>query len=115
MKKLLLLTILYTYLLTSYPLHVSASSPSITGFTPSGIFYQAITISETYDSLIVPYANTISLTKEITYSGIIIPDNSISWKETISGTTYSGTLYLQSFHYSNSKTIATYKGTLTAE
>ena len=115
MKKILILSIICTYLFTNYPLQVSASSNSITGFTPSGIFYQAITISETYDSLIVPYANTISLTKEITYSGIIIPDNSISWKETISGTTYSGTLYLQSFHYSNSKTIATYKGTLTAE
>ena len=96
-------------LLICFPTHISANSPSITGYTQDGIFYEAITLEENLNFTIVPFSDTMSLTKEITYNGIITPKNSITWSETISGTTFSGTLYLQSFYYSNNKTIATYK------
>ena len=91
----------------------AASSPSVTtGYTSQGNYYESITL---YDS-IMPLADTdtITLTQEITYSGIVTPSASIPWSKTIDGKTYSGTLYLQSFYYTSTKTIAIYKGTLTA-
>lgn len=62
-------------------------------------------------------ADSIFVTRQITYSGFVFPPSQVSWQEEIKGITYSGTLLLKShtFNPKTQKTIATYEGTLTSE
>ena len=103
-------------MLLTYSLPVFAESNLVitTSYTTEGIFYDAIALeNERYMPL--SDTDTITLTQEITYSGIISPSAFIPWTEIVDGTTYSGTLYLQSFSYTSNKTSAIYKGILTAQ
>ncbi len=101
-------------ILISSPIKASANN-SITTNNPADIYVKAITLESTFHSGITPLADMVTITKEFKYDSIITPKSSLPWTETISGIPFSGTLYLQSFYYSGGKTVATYKGTLSAQ
>ena len=45
----------------------------------------------------------------------VTPQKTISWRERIGGTYYSGTLSIYKFGYTSTQTVATYSGTLYEE
>ena len=111
MKKFIPIIMLCICLFLSIPVSANTDIPPITGYTAEGIYYEAVTINcSSYNTYASPHS--ITSTKEFTYSGTIIPSSTLSWTEIIDGNTYSGTLYLQSYYHFNSKTVATYKGTI---
>ena len=114
MKKLTPIIMIYMMLFCAFPVCANTDQSIITGYTPDGIYYEAV-ISES--DICIPLADkdAITLTQQVTYDGIVAPNTSIPWTKIIDGTTYSGTLYLQSFSQGNNKTVATYKGTLYAQ
>lgn len=114
MKKFTPLIMLCICLLLSTPVYASNDTSTIVGYTRGGIFYEAITLE--MDSSLSLYGNAdiVTLTKKITFAGMVTPNESLSWTETISGTIYSGTIYLQNYYYAG-ETVATYKGTLYAQ
>jgi hypothetical protein len=115
MKKFLLTTILCLFLLCNTTVPVSADFSVLTGYTDDGIFYEAVTLE--YSSSAEPLADTdiITVTKEVTFSGIITPNDTLAWRELIDDTVYVGTLRLYSYYHFDGRTIAIYKGTLYAE
>lgn len=114
MKKATPIIILCICMLLSTPISAQVVFSPITGYTEEGIYYEAITL-ETSSIVSLANSNMMTVTKEITYDGIVSPSISISWTEKINGVTYSGSLYLQSFYQQQNKTVATYKGTLYAQ
>lgn len=62
-------------------------------------------------------ANSVFVTRQVTYEGFVIPSSEVSWQEKIKDITYSGTLRLKihTFNPKTQKTTATYEGTLTAK
>lgn len=114
MKKLTPIFIICICLLLSTPLSAHSDTSPITVYTEAEIYYEAITL-DTFSVISLKNSDMMNVTKQITYDGIISPPSSISWEEKIDGITYSGTLYLQSFYQQQSKTVATYKGTLYAQ
>lgn len=61
---------------------------------------------------ILYYANSLVVTKKITFEGTVTPGRTIEHMQTRDGITYRGTLSLISCQYQDNKTIAVYKGTL---
>lgn len=115
MKKLTPVIILCLCLLLSTPVYAAPVSSTITGYTYEGIYYEAVTLdsSSSWDPL--SNVSNITVTKKFTFTGTVVPGDSIDWRETINGTAYIGTLYLYSYHHSEDTTIAIYKGTLYRE
>ena len=114
MKKLTPIIMIYMVLLCAFPVYANSNQSINTGYTPDGIYYEAVI---TESDICMPLADTdaITLTQQVTYNGIVTPNASITFTKVVDGTTYSGTLYLQSFTQGNNKTVATYKGTLYAQ
>lgn len=111
MKKLTPIIMLCICLFLSTPISANTDIPPVTGYTAEGIYYEAITIAcSSYSTYTTAYS--ITLTKEITYDGTVIPSDSIPWTEKFNGHTYSGILYLQSYYYWDGTTVTTYKGTI---
>lgn len=115
MKKFLLTTILCLCLLCNATVPVAADSSATTGYTNDGIYYEAVTLEHSHSIDSLSDTDTITLSKEITFSGIITPDDTLAWREIIDDTVYVGTLHLYSYYYLDGKTIAIYKGILYAE
>ncbi|MBR4059321.1 MAG: hypothetical protein IKK03_05715 [Lachnospiraceae bacterium] len=115
MKKFTPIFILFMCLFFSVPAYAKENTNIITGYTTEGIYYEAITLESQTTISTSARGTTLSITKEFTYDGTVTPSSSLSWTESSGGVTYSGTLYLKSFYYNNSKTVATYKGTLYAQ
>lgn len=116
MKKFLLHIPLCFCLLFITPIYSYASSQVMTGYTADGIYYEAITIEFSHNPELLTDLDYITLTKQVTYSGLVYPSSAVAWTETIDGTTYIGTLYLDTYyHTSEHTTIAIYKGTLYKE
>ncbi len=85
------------------------------GYTSEGIYYE-IYINENLENKEISMCGTsIYVTREVVYSGIVTPQKTISWREKISGTYYSGTLSICKFGYTSTQTEATYSGTLYEE
>ncbi len=114
MKKLTPIIMIYMMLLCALPVCANDNQSIITGLTTDGIYYEAV-ITESDICMPLADADAVTLTQKITYEGIVAPSISIPFTKIIDGTTYSGTLYLQSFTQGNNKTVATYKGTLYAQ
>ena len=115
MKKLFstILIILSVCISTAIPSYASNSNTLVgSGYTNEGIYFEVYCIN---DETFLSRAASITVTREIIYEGIISPPAQLDWNETISGINYSGTLKIQSFRYSNEKTIATYKGILVSQ
>lgn len=115
MKKFTPLIMLCMCLLLSNPVYAYSDTSTIVGYTKDGIFYEAITLEMNSSLSLYGNADIVTLTKEITFTGMVTPNESLSWTETINGTTYSGTMYLQNYYYYAGETVATYKGTLYAQ
>lgn len=64
------------------------------------------------DEYVILEADTMYITKEITYIGTVVPSRTIEEIRTVNEVTYRGFLSLIQCQYQNNKTIATYKGTL---
>lgn len=104
------------YVFLSIPVCAGDLYPVTACYTAENIYYTDIILSiEPLSYTTLADNVSVIITKEITYSGIVTPDATIFCKQYIDNVLYSGTLYLQEFHYSNGKTIAIYKGTLTAQ
>jgi len=114
MKRIFLIITLCICMLMQTPVSVNAKVLPIAGYTAEGIYYEAVTLEmKSYSTYGTAYA--ISLTEEITYKGMIIPNDTISWTEIINGDTYSGMLYLQYFYHYDNTTVAVYTGTIYAQ
>ena len=58
---------------------------------------------------------SVSVTREVIYSGVVKPQTEISWREKINGSYYSGVLTISKYSYTISQTVATYTGVLYKE
>ena len=58
---------------------------------------------------------SVSVTREVIYSGVVKPQKEISWREKINGSYYSGVLTISKYSYTTSQTVATYTGVLYKE
>lgn len=115
MKIFLLTTVLCLCLLCNATVPVAADSSVTTGYTNDDIYYEAITLESSLSTEPLTDTDTLALSKEVTFSGIITPDDTLACREIIDDTVYVGTLHLYSYYYLDGKTIAIYKGTLYAE
>ena len=93
----------------------ASDSFTITGYTYDGIYYEAVTLDSSSSLEPLADASHITVTKEFTFTGTVVPGDSIDWRETIDGTAYIGTLYLYSYYHFDNATTAIYKGTLYRE
>jgi len=105
MKKFLFTSILCICIIFNIPIQAEASAVTITFLTETS-FDIVSSVEPCIDE------DVITITKEIIFSETIYPDRAIAWTEIISGISYVGTLYLQSFYHSGGKTVATYRGDL---
>lgn len=92
--------------------NVQSPSLNVLGYTTEGVRYEVHGTS--YVQLT---ADSIFVTRRVTFDGFILPSDTFFWQEKIDKVTYSGTLQLKSYSYDAKakKTIATYEGTLTAK
>ena len=81
------------------------------GYTEDGTYY------EVYGEQSVQRGAVNYVTRQVVYSGDVIPPMKIEWKETISGKLCSGTLQLRRSTYDKkeNKTLAVYEGYLYLE
>lgn len=101
-------------LMQAFPTNAQESRISINdGYTNNGIYYSVYEI-ETSTASLFSVGDTITITREFQFDGIIKPSSTMSYSETINNVTYKGTLQLVSFSFEGDHTIALYKGTLTA-
>ena len=116
MKKILMLFgCLFTIMSVSMPVNAQDISQKVgAGYTPDGVYYEVF-IAEDLENDISLLGNSLNVTREVRYYGIVKPLTEISWTEEISGVYYSGVLQLVKFAYSSTETIATYKGVLYEE
>lgn len=116
MKSLTTLLALCFCLSFTTPVHAASDSAIAMQDINQNVILDTITLE--YTVVANPLADTesISVTQQITYNGIVTPAASIEWIETVDGADFIGTLYLSSFHHTNEDTtIAIYKGTLYRE
>lgn len=111
MKKRMIIFSMVLSTLLSSPVYAQDINTSIeSGYTSQGIYFEVCDIQ---DSVIINGA-TRTITRQITYNGNIIPANSITVTDIVDGIYYTGTLNLLYYSYIDGKTIATYRGTLSA-
>ncbi len=114
MKKTLIFALLMVLFISCPGSVLAAESEHITstdGYTSDGVYFKV------HEQVYVNSDNSISVTRTVTYDGNIIPPRQVSFQEVINNITYAGTLNLIQLEYDPkaNQTIATYKGTLTAQ
>lgn len=82
------------------------------GYTNDGVHYTVYEIETNYTTKAV--GDTLEVTRQYIFAGIIQPPATRLHNETNEGITYTGTLKLAYCTYKNNNTYATYRGTLTA-
>ncbi len=85
------------------------------GYTTDGIYYEVFVIDNLENESISMCNTSITVTREIRFSGEITPPRELSLNETIKGVNYSGTVKLKNYSYVSGITVATYTGTLYAD
>lgn len=94
MRKLFLLFTLCGCLFLSVPVHAQDITQEIgCQLTTENAISQIIRLETICHLDNIRASAYITTSKEITYAGIVTPEVSISWTETINGMKYSGTLY----------------------
>lgn len=115
--KTLFSTVLCITLFFFFPLTAKAEAQDnkiSDGYTSEGIYYEIYEIDTDYcESNSRAIGDSIIVTREFLYYGIVSPPTQKYYYETISSSTYAGTLSLSSFYFKNGNTYATYTGTLT--
>lgn len=116
MKKSILILVLILSIFFATPVHAASDEPTKSGYTEDHIYYEITTLALKEHMNPLADSEYITVTQQVTYSGIVTPGTSIDWTETLDGTTYIGTLYLSSYYHTpDHTTIAIYKGTLYKE
>ena len=80
-----------------------------------GIYYEVYVAEDLAENDIVLCGASVSVTREVIYSGVVKPQTEISWREKINGSYYSGVLTISKYSYTTSQTVATYTGVLYKE
>ena len=80
-----------------------------------GIYYEVYVAEDLAENDIVLCGASVSVTREVIYSGVVKPQKEISWREKINGSYYSGVLTISKYSYTTSQTVATYTGVLYKE
>ena len=100
----------------SFPTNAQGTAQKVgEGHTPEGIYYEVYIAEEVKENDIALCGASISVSREVKYSGIVTPQTEISWREKINGSYYSGVLTISKYSYTTSQTIATYTGVLYKE
>ena len=85
------------------------------GYTADGVYYEVYVAEDLAENDIVLCGASVSVTREVIYSGVVKPQTEISWREKINGSYYSGVLTISKYFSTTSQTIATYSGVLYKE
>ena len=85
------------------------------GYTADGVYYEVFIIDNLENDSISMYNTSITVTREVKFSGEITPPKELPLNETIKGVNYAGTLKLKNYSYISGITIATYTGLLYKE
>ena len=91
------------------------SECTVNRISEEGIYYEVYAVEDLEGNDIALYRASVSVTREVIYSGIVKPQTEISWREKINGSYYSGVLTISKYFSTTSQTIATYSGVLYKE
>ena len=116
MKKLTILFAICFCLFFATPVHAASDSAITVQGNGQYVILDTITLEFTATTNPLADTDSVSVTTQVTYTGIVTPPDSIEWLESVNGADYIGMLYLSTFHHTNQgTTIATYTGTLYRE
>ncbi len=100
----------------SFPVNAQKTAQRVGGgYTSEGIYYEVYVAEDLAENDIVLCGASVSVTREVIYSGVVKPQKEISWREKINGSYYSGVLTISKYSYTTSQTVATYTGVLYKE
>ena len=100
----------------SFPVNAQKTAQRVGGgYTSEGIYYEVYVAEDLAENDIVLCGASVSVTREVIYSGVVKPQKEISWREKINGSYYSGVLTISTYSYTTSQTVATYTGVLYKE
>ena len=100
----------------SFPVNAQKTAQRVgEGYTSEGIYYEVYVAEDLAENDIVLCGASVSVTREVIYSGVVKPQTEISWREKINGNYYSGVLTISKYSYTISQTVATYTGVLYKE
>ena len=100
----------------SFPVNAQKTAQRVgEGYTSEGIYYEVYVAEDLAENDIVLCGASVSVTREVIYSGVVKPQTEISWREKINGSYYSGVLTISKYSYTTSQTVATYTGVLYKE
>lgn len=115
-KNIFVLFFLVAIVSASFPVNAQEMKQKAgEGYTPDGIYYEVYAVENLEESNISLCGASVSVTREVRYSGIVTPQAKISWREKINGSYYSGVLAISKYSYTTSQTVATYTGVLYEE
>ena len=101
---------------SSFPVKAQKTAQRVgEGYTSEGIYYEVYVAEDLAENDIVLCGASVSVTREVIYSGVVKPQTEISWREKINGNYYSGVLTISKYSYTISQTVATYTGVLYKE
>lgn len=101
---------------SSFPVNAQETTQWVgEGYTSEGIYYEVYAVEDLEGNDIALYRASVSVTREVIYSGIVKPQTEISWREKINGSYYSGVLTISKYFSTTSQTVATYTGVLYKE
>ena len=64
------------------PVHAREISTKVgDGYTPEGIYYEVFIIKDAENMEVSFYGTSVSVTREVRYTGIVTPLSEISWRE----------------------------------
>ncbi len=95
----------------SFPVNAQKTAQRVGG----GYTYEVYVAEDLAENDIVLCGASVSVTREVIYSGVVKPQKEISWREKINGSYYSGVLTISKYSYTTSQTVATYTGVLYKE
>lgn len=100
----------------SFPVNAQKTAQRVGGgYTSEGIYYEVYVAEDLAENDIVLCGASVSVTREVIYSGVVKPQKEISWREKINGSYYSGVLTISKYSYTTSQTVATYTGVIYKE
>ena len=82
----------------SFPVNAQKTAQRVgEGYTSEGIYYEVYVAEDLAENDIVLCGASVSVTREVIYSGVVKPQTEISWREKINGSYYSGVLTISKY------------------
>ena len=82
----------------SFPVNAQKTAQRVGGgYTSEGIYYEVYVAEDLAENDIVLCGASVSVTREVIYSGVVKPQKEISWREKINGSYYSGVLTISKY------------------